>query len=181
LNYGYIIENTTQDYIDNSTLFKMINDLDIGEDEIYVDTYDSKEQLDELLSRLEPEDRLVIRSVVDLSDEAKQLLLILSILKDNQIILCSVNESFLNGTDYYDAMRGFAEINSYYLEKRRQNGFQSAKEKGTVGRPAKTEEIERAIRLYNTKSFSTAEIERMCGISSSSLYRALQEEKKEKI
>ncbi len=180
LNYGYIIENTTQDYIDNSPLFRMINDLDIGEDEIYVDKFDSKEQLNELLSVLTADDRLVIRSVIDIAFEAKELLRILQILQSNEIVLCSVEESFLNGTNYYDAMIGFAKINSYYLEKRRKNNFLSAKERGTVGRPAKTEEIEKAIRLYNTKSFTTAEIERMCGISSSSLYRALQEGKKEK-
>ncbi len=175
MNYGYIIENTTQDYIDNSALFKMLIDLNIEEDETYVDTYDSKEQLDELLSVLEAGDRLVIRSIVDLADEASQLLKILSILQDNQIILCSVSENFLNGQEYYDAMQGFATINSYYLEKRRKQGYQEAKENGTVGRPKMTAEIERAIRLYNTKSFTTSEIEKMCGVSSSTLYRALKE------
>ena len=175
LDLAYFIENTLEDYIDNSALFRLINDLQIDENEIYIDTETNKEELASLLGALKREDRLVIRSVVDLSEDAKELLEILKILQDKKITVCSVEESYLNGVEYHTAMKGFLDINRYYIEKRRKKGYENAKEKGTVGRPAKTEELEKAIRLYKTKAFTIEEIENLSGVSSSTLYRALKE------
>ena len=179
MHYTYFIENTTEDYIDNTELFRLINDLEIDENEIYIDEEGCKEELESLLDILENGDRLVIRSVVDLAEEAKALLEILELLQDKEVILCSVTEPFLNGTEYLSSLKGFIGINNYYLEKRRKAKYQEAKDKGTVGRPKMTAEIEKAIRLYKTKAFTTAEIEQLSGISSSTLYRALKEIDKE--
>lgn len=179
LDLAYFIENTSEDYIDNSGLFRLIYDLQIDENEIYIDNETNKEELASLLRTLKREDRLVIRSVVDLSEDAKDLLGILRILQDKKIIICSVEESYLNGTEYHTAMKGFLDINRYYIEKKRKEGYEKAKEKGIVGRPAKTEELEKAIRLYKTKAFTIEEIENLSGISSSTLYRALKEIDKE--
>lgn len=111
---------------------------------------------------------------MDLSEDAKELLEILRILQDKKITICSVEESYLNGAEYYTAMKGFLGINRYYIDKRRKEGYEKAKEKGTVGRPAKIEELEKAIRLYKTKVFTIEEIENLSGISSSTLYRELK-------
>ena len=124
--------------------------------------------------------RLVIRSVVDLSDSAKGLISILSDFQDKGIILCSISEPYLSGENYFTMLSGFIQITNYYSEKRRKQGYEYAKEKGTIGRKAKTEETAKAIRLYKTGAFTTAEIEQLSGVSSSTLYRALKEiDKKE--
>ncbi len=179
MHYTYFIENTTKDYIDNTELFRLINDLEIDENEIYIDEEDCKEELDNLLSILENGDRLVIRSVVDLAEEAEDLLEILRLLQDKEIILLSIEESFLNGIDYYTGLKGFVGINRYYLDKKRKERYKEAKEKGLVGRPKMTAEIQNALRLYKTGEFTTSEIEKLSGISSSTLYRALKEIDKE--
>jgi len=88
--------------------------------------------------------------------------------------LISVLEPYLNGKEYHTAMKGFVGIHKTYLERKRREGFNEAKEAGSVGRPRQTEAIEKAIRLYNTKAFSVAEIEKFAGVSSSTLYRYLK-------
>lgn len=76
-------------------------------------------------------------------------------------------------------MQGVIDIHDYYLKKRQEEGFKRAQDAGIVGRPKRTEEIEKAIRLYKTKAFSIAEIEKLAGISSSTLYRYLEQKDKQ--
>lgn len=179
---AHFIENTTAEVVDNTGLFKIINDLRIEEDNVYIDTCDSKEELEKLLKNIDNNCsdpinvRVVVRSVVDLSNTAKGLLDILSYLQGKGVILCSVTEPYMSGEDYYTKLSGFLKIHRYYAERLRKEGFQKAKAEGRVGRPKMTEEIEKAVRLYNTRAFTTAEIEKLSGVSSSTLYRALKEQ-----
>ena len=74
--------------------------------------------------------------------------------------MVSIIEQYLNEKEFHTAMKGFAGINKYYLERKREQGFNEAKGAGTVGRQTKeTEGIEKAIRLYHTKTFSVTGIE----------------------
>ena len=186
MDLAYFIENTTDEYIDNTALFKIINDLEIEDEFVYSDTVGCRDDLEKLLDDMDnifteaSTKRLVIRSVVDLSDSAKGLISILSDFQDKGIILCSISEPYLSGENYFTMLSGFIQITNYYSEKRRKQGYEYAKEKGTIGRKAKTEETAKAIRLYKTGAFTTAEIEQLSGVSSSTLYRALKEiDKKE--
>ncbi|HOJ10921.1 MAG TPA: recombinase family protein [Clostridiales bacterium] len=176
MDFVYFIENTTGDFNDNSGVFNLIQDLNIDDNEVYTDSGTDKQELEKLLNALDAGDRLIIRSVVDLSETAKGLLDILSDLQDREIQLCSVSEVFLNGTDYYTAMKGFLEIHWVYREKKRLNAYTLAKEQGKVGRPPNPN-IDKAIKLYNLK-FSLREIEDLTGVPSSTLYRALKDSKK---
>ncbi|MBF8984394.1 recombinase family protein [Lutibacter sp. B2] len=175
-NFSYFVENTDNQHIrDNSKLFSLIQDLEASESDIFVDREDRKTELNKLIAVLKSNDRLIIRSVVDLSEDAKELLAVLQELQDKSIVLCSIEENFLNGQEYYTSMKGFTRINTHYLERRRKQGYSKAVENSKVGRPKQTEAIKKGIRLYNTKAFKIEEIEKMCGISSSTLYRALKE------
>ena len=82
----------------------------------------------------------------------------------------------MSGEASYVKLSGFLKIHRYYPERLRREWFQKAKFEGRVGRPKMTEEIETAVRLYNTRAFTTAEIEKLSGVSSSTLYRALKEQ-----
>ena len=186
MDFAYFVENTTEKFIDNSALFRIINDLEIEDEFVYSDTSGCRDELEKLLADIDTifieasAKRLVIRSVVDLSDTAKGLIGILSDLQDKGIILCSISEPYLSGENYFTMLSGFIQITNHYTEKRRKQGYEYAKEKGTIGRKAKTEETAKAIRLYKTGAFTTAEIEQLSGVSSSTLYRALKEiDKKE--
>lgn len=166
------------EYLDNSGIFCLINDLKIDENEVYSDRGTEKKELEKLLEVIETGDRLIIRSVVDLAEDARDLVKILKQLDDKQVILCSVCEIYLSGNEFYTAIKGFIDITSYYSSKKQRQKFEEAKLKGIVGRPAKDEATAKAIRLYKTKSFTIAEIIDLTGISSSTLYRALKEDGK---
>lgn len=175
-NYCYFIENTDNKQTrNNSRLFILSKDLEVNESDIYIDKGIDKSSLTKLLDKVAKGDRLLIHSVVDLSEEAKELLAVLQNLQDKEVRLCSIEESYLNGLEYYTAMKGFLSINRYYQNRRRKQGYDKAKEDGKVGRPKKSEAVEKALRLYRTKAFTIEEIEKLSGVSSSTLYRALKE------
>lgn len=170
-DYAYFIEDNAYNY----KLFYEINKMDIEEDDVYIDTEDSKEELEKLLEDMDYQDRLLVLSVVDLSSTALGLLDILSDLQDKGVILKSITEQYLDSYNYYTVFQNFIDITKHYTEKKRQQGYQKAKEKGLIGRPAKTEEIEKAIKLYKTKAFTISEIEDLTKISKSTLYRYLKD------
>lgn len=125
--YAYVKGNADSVKLtDNSMTFKLAQDVGISEEETYIDEAGSKEELLKLLDVIKESDHIIIRSVVDLSDEPKELLGILETMQNKQVILCSTLEPYLNGTGYYTAMRGFADINKYYLDRKRRQKFEEA-------------------------------------------------------
>lgn len=172
--YAYLKEdNDSINLVDNTGVLNLIQDLGISEEDIFTDE-GSREQLGKLLEVIGEDDYIIIRSVVDLTDDAKELLAILKALQERQVTMISILEPFLSGKEYHTAMKGFVGIHKTFLERKRRQGYNEAKEAGTVGRPRQTEAIEKEIRLYNTRAFSVAEIEKLAGVSSSTLYRYLK-------
>lgn len=127
-----------------------------------------------LVECMDSEDCLVVRSIIDLAEDSRHLMDILQVLQASQVTLVSLLEPFLSGKEYYNDLKGFIEIHKYYLNRERAQGYDEAKKAGLMGRPAKTEEIEKALRLYHTQAFSINEIEKLSGVSSSTLYRYLK-------
>ena len=172
--YAYLKEdNDSINLVDNTGVLSLIQDLGISEEDIFTDE-GSREQVGKLLEVIGEDDYIIIRSVVDLTDDAKELLVILKALQEREVTMISILEPFLSGKEYHTAMKGFVGIHKTFLERKRRQGYSEAKEAGIVGRPRQTEAIEKAIRLYNTKAFSVAEIEKLAGVSSSTLYRYLK-------
>ena len=86
-------------------------------------------------------------------------------------------EPFLNGIEYFDRLQGSILISKYYAEKKRRLAFEEARRQGVVGRPKIPEkQIETALKLYASKLFTTEEVAKLSGVSSSTLYRALKEQ-----
>lgn len=180
-NYAYFIENIENDYIDNTEIFRLIRDLDVEEDQVYVDAENSKDELEKLLDIIDYDDRLAVRSIADLSDTAAGLLNILSDLQDKGIILESISETLLSERNYYTALKEFIDLTKYCTERSRKKGYQEAKEKGLVGRPAKTDkEVLQAIKMYKSKAFTIQEIEDLTKISKTTLYRYLKDVDRDK-
>ncbi len=70
-----------------------------------------------------------------------------------------------------------AEMERELIVERTQAGLQAARKRGRVGgRPrVDDKEVERAIKLYETKKYSVAEITDLTGVSRATLYRRLKE------
>jgi len=175
--YAYFIENTSNEFTDNSGLFRYIQEQEIPEENLYIDTTDNKDELDALLEKIEPEDTIVLKTVTDLAEKRSELLQLLKELQDFGILIHSIMEPFLNGLDYFNRLQGSIVISKYYAEKKRKLAFEEARKQGVVGRPKIPEvQIETALKLYASKLFTTEEVAKLSGVSSSTLYRALKEQ-----
>lgn len=175
--YAYFIENTGVEFKDNSSLFRYIQEQELPEDNLYIDTADNKDELDTLLEKIETGDTIVLRTVTDLVEKRNELLQLLKDLQGFSILIDSIMEPFLNGLDYFNRLQGSIVISKYYAEKKRRLAFEEAKKHGVVGRPKIPEkQIETALKLYSSKLFTTEEVAKLSGVSSSTLYRALKEQ-----
>ena len=162
----------------NQKLFQLIQDFDIPEERIYVDdTGNDRTELDKLLDALEKEDMLIIRSVTDLTDDINGLLVeLFPLLTEKGVELFSCEESFLCGYEYQNTLVGVIELLRYFRSLKKADNYQRALEAGKVGRPSKTDDVEKAIKLYQSKIYTVSQIERLTGVSKSTLYRYLKEE-----
>jgi DNA invertase Pin-like site-specific DNA recombinase len=172
-----IENNGVEDIRDNSNLIKLSKDLEIEEDYIFIEEdIETKKELDILINELQQEDRLLVQTVKDLALDIRDLLEVFEQLHKKEITLCSINESFLSGREYYTILKEFKSLYLHYINLKKEKGYKKAVEERRVGRPPKNQkELEKAIRLYNTKAFKIEEIEQLSGVSSSTLYRALKE------
>jgi DNA invertase Pin-like site-specific DNA recombinase len=172
-----MLENQgVEDNRDNSKLIKLTKDLMIEDDYIFVEEdVNTKEELDALLNTIQVEDRLLVQSVKDLALDIKDLTYIFEQLDEKEVTLCSVEESFLSGREYYNILAGFKILYQHYSNLKKQKGYEKAVKEKRVGRPQKDEsDLDKAIRLYETKAFKIEEIEQLTGVSSSTLYRVLK-------
>ena len=178
LLWGYVLENShSEEMRDNQSLFQLIQQLEIADDNLYFDM-NGKEQteLNKLLKDIQIEDRLVIRSVEDLADSMDELIKILKLLSEKKISLCSCKEPFLSGEDYADNLNSYLKLHKYFIEKKKQKAYQKAVAEGRVGRPVKESDIKKAIDLYKSNNFTVEQIKAVTGISKTTLYRYINKE-----
>lgn len=178
--WAYVLENiSNEDVRNNQPLFLLIKDLEIEDDNIFIDsdTDKSRPEFEKLLEVMKAEDRLAIRSVQDLADTLSDLIGVFQKLIDIGITLCSCEEPFLSGDDYLDTLDGFVKLYVDFEKKKQRQGYRQAVNEGTVGRPQKTKEIEQAISMYQSGKYKVNQIEAVTGVSKSTLYRYLKNEK----
>lgn len=176
--WGYVLENSnSEDKRNNQSLFQLIQQLEIADDNLYFDM-DGKEQteLNKLLKDIQIEDRLVIRSVEDLADSLDELIKIFKVLSEKKISLCSCEEPFLSGEDFYNNLNSYIKLHKYFIEKKKQKAYQKAVAEGRVGRPIKESDIKKAIELYKSNNFTVEQIKAVTGISKTTLYRYINKE-----
>ena len=79
--WAYILENQgAEDLRTNQPVFLLINELGIADDYMVFDDDTSRPELDRLLSELSVGDRLIVRSVEDMSNTIENLTDILQLL-----------------------------------------------------------------------------------------------------
>lgn len=172
--FVYIVESIGEnDNRNNEVLFNLINKHNIPENNIYFDT-DSEDVINEMLDEMGEGDVLVLKRVDDLAVSSKELKLVLEKLENKGIILNSEEHKGLNGKKYFSALLAAQDISDFFREKSRVTGYKRALENSRVGRPSKKKELEVALKLYKTGQFTISEIEKLSGVSSSTIYRNLK-------
>ena len=176
--YAYILENSdNEEKRNNQSLFQLIEQMEIEDNNLFFDMDgEERTELLKLYKLLQPEDRLVIRSVLDIADSIEDLIKTFSMLTKKQISLCSCEEPFLSGEDFYNTIKSYMALHKHFLEKKKQIAYQKAVSEGRVGRPIKESDIKKAIDLYKSEKLTVEQITAVTGISKSTLYRYINKE-----
>lgn len=141
-------------------------------------------ELDKCLDYLREGDTLVITKLDRLGRTTKQLIELSLHLDDNgidlEIIDMNINTKDAMGKMFFTMMSAFAELEANLLSERTKKGLASARSRGKLGgRPKISQDKERMIiSLYNNKEYTINEIISMTGVSRGSIYRIINEKKK---
>lgn len=141
---------------------------------------DDREQLNLALQMLRKGDKFVVYKLDRLARSTLKLLKVAEQLEKQGVELISIQDNIDTTTPTGKAMfrmlSVLAELERDMIRERTMAGLAAARARGRKGgRPRKnTKKVQQAIKMYNTKQFTIAEIEEATGISSSTLYRYLQ-------
>ena len=82
------------------------------------------------------------------------------------------------GKKYMKVFRDLPRLYVLFQKKKQVAGYRKACAEGRVGRPAiKSKEIEQAIELYKSDACTISQITALTGVSKTTLYRVLKEQK----
>ena len=177
--WAYVMENGNDtEKHDNTQVFQLIQKMGLTDDQLVFDQTEARTEFCKLLESLQTGDKLIIRSVADLADDLMDLICVFQKLTDKEVSLCSCEEPFLSGEDYLGSITEFTRLYVLFQKKKQVAGYKKACAEGRVGRPpTKSKEIEQAIELYKSDACTISQITALTGVSKTTLYRVLKEQK----
>ena len=143
-------------------------------------TKKNRPELDQMLGTIQEGDTIVIESLSRLGRSVKNLAELMELLNEKGVRLVSLKETIdttsSTGRLLFTILSSLAQFEADVLRERTREGLNAARARGRCGGRPKTDAkaVQRAIALYNTKQYSTAEIREMTGISKSTLYRSIK-------
>ena len=139
-------------------------------------------ELDKVLDMLRQEDIIIVSELSRLSRSVKDLFQIVEALKQKGANLKSIKEPWADTTTpqgnlMFTIFAGISQFERDLISQRTKEGLESARIRGRKGgRPTKAaKDIDLALKMYNGKEFSIAEIYNATGVSKTSLYRYINE------
>lgn len=160
-----------------------------GYDKLFTDQSTGKNRqrkgLEDLLEYAREGDVVVCYSLSRLSRSTKDAIEISEELDRRGIQLVSLTEGIDTTTPagrmYFTIIAAFAQMQREQLVENTKAGLEAARARGRAGgRPKKNaKDIEQALLLYDTKSMSNKDIQKMTGVSPSTLYRHLRKREAE--
>ena len=181
--YGYARVSTTGQAHDGNSLEAQVNALQTaGAERIYSDVFSGKTtkrpELDKLLKVIQAEDRLIITRLDRIARSLIQGVQLLETLSDRGVTIEVLNMGIIDDTPtgrlIRNIMLSFSEFEHDLIVQRTQEGKAIARQNKNYreGRPKKfnREQINHALELLETHSYK--QVERMTGISITTIYRA---------
>lgn len=144
---------------------------------------DDREQLNLALQMLRKGDKFVVYKLDRLARSTLKLLKVAEQLEKQGVELVSLQDNIDTTTPMGKAMfrmlSVLAELERDMIRERTKAGLEAARARGRKGgRPKKnTKKLLQALKMYETKQFTIAEITEATGVSSSTLYRELNRKK----
>ncbi|SFD66707.1 Site-specific DNA recombinase [Bacillus sp. OV194] len=155
-----------------------------GCDKIYTEKLsgkrDDRSELTRCLDNLREGDTLVVYKLDRLGRSTFKLLELTAGFEKDDIdfvsIIDGIDTTTPVGKFFFRTMASIAELERDIIVERTQAGLKAARARGRIGgRPSiPQKEIERALKLYETKEYTVPEIVEMTGVSKATLYRSLK-------
>ncbi len=175
--YGYARVSTAEQVLDRQ--LDMLSKY--GVDRIYSEkmtgTRRDRPELQRMLTDLDKGDTVVVESLSRLGRSTKNLIELMELFNDKGVNLVSLKENIDTTTPtgklLFTLISAISQFERDCLAERTKEGLAAARARGRKGgRPKKSSSIiEKAIKLYNSKEYSIAEINELTGVSRSTLYR----------
>lgn len=143
-------------------------------------TKKDRPELTRMLDELQPGDVVIISELTRLSRSTKDLIGLSETINDKKVELISLKEKIDTTTATGKAMFGMLAVMAQFerdiISERTNEGLASARARGRVGgRPRVTDKnINKALKLYESKEYSISEICDMCKISKNTLYNYIR-------
>ena len=160
---------------------------DIHIDKVYKDVISGakreRPELDRMLEELEEGDVVYIASIDRLSRSTKDLLDIVGIIRDKGAYLVSIKDSWLDTREsnpmsefLLTVMGAMGQLERDMITARIQEGVKAAQARGVkFGRPRGwSKEVQKAVKMYLKGGKSMREVEKLTGVSRSTISKALR-------
>jgi len=151
---------------------------------VYQDTISGAlngQQLTVMLDHLRKDDVVVVSELSRLGRNMRHLLEVVEKVNNAGAAIHSIKEGPVNtntamGRTFFYLLGMFAEMEREYNRERTMHGLAVARARGRLGgRPGIPEaDMKKALKLYDEKTYTIKEIEKLTGVSRSSLYRRLK-------
>lgn len=142
-------------------------------------------ELEAMLKMLRAGDTVVVYKLDRIARSLKHIISIVNQFHEIGVNFISIHEKIDTTTPMgrylFHNMAALAELERDLIIERTNSGLAAARARGRVGgRPkADKKQIEKALKLYDAKTHSIAEIEEICGITDTTLYRYLKKRTQE--
>ncbi|PTY80706.1 resolvase [Heyndrickxia sporothermodurans] len=178
--YGYArVSTKQQDLIRQLDLLGEYNCTEILTEKMS-GTKKDRPELIRLKDKVRPGDSIVVESFSRLGRSTKDLIELVEYFEGKNVKLISIKENFDTNTPQEKLMltvfQAFSQFERDLIAQRTKEGLESARARGrNGGRPkVKENQINKALKLYNSKEYSISEIVEMTGISQATLYRYIR-------
>lgn len=166
------------DALTQARCFKIYEEKRSGKDK-------DRPELNAMLEMLRPGDRVVVWRLDRIGRNMKHLIELADYFEKNQIEFVSIVENIDTSTPtgklFFHIMAALAEFERNMIIEKTRAGLEAARARGRVGGRQRVDRktIKRALKLYDSKDYSINDICKMTGISHMTLYRYINERKKE--
>ena len=143
-------------------------------------TKKNRPELDLMLGTIQEGDTIVIESLSRLGRSVKNLAELMELLNEKGVRLVSLKETIdttsSTGRLLFTILSSLAQFERDVLVERTREGLNAARARGRCGGRPKTDPkaVQKAVALYMTKQYSTAEIRELTGVSRTVLYRSIK-------
>lgn len=175
--FGYARVSTDAQNLDRQLDALKKYGIDVIYNEKMTGTKKDRPELNRLLERITKGDTVVIESLSRLGRSTKDLIELTELFKSKGVRLVSLKESIdtesSTGKLLFTLMSALAQFERDTIADRTREGLRSARARGrTGGRPkVNSDDVKKAVKLYNTQQYSVKEIEELTGVKKSTLYR----------